>query len=160
MVSRRHWAGWEWSEVVTKGRRTGWLVVVYSYINLLKSLYFLNFFDFLEFPKIPCFLLIFLIFLIFRIFLHFLNFPDFLDFLDFPDLFEFRRISWFPRIFLNFHEFLAFLFSGSWLDLLGLPLVRSDPFWKNQKRILGDFEGFLQYFEFCSMKEESWDKNK
>jgi hypothetical protein len=69
MVTRRHWAEWECREVVTKGRHTEWLVVMYSYINVLKCLYFLNYFDFLEFAKthgIP------------------LNSWNFLKFLEFP----------------------------------------------------------------------------
>ncbi len=114
MLTRGQWAEWRCPKVVTKGRRTGWLVVTYSYINLLKSLYFLYFFDFLE---LSCIFLNFLKFLDFSwISSNFLTFQEFScismnfqKFLNFPKIY---------KIFLNFQEFLDFLFSGSWLDLL------------------------------------------
>jgi hypothetical protein len=80
-VTRRHWAEREYPKVVTKGRRTEWLVVMYSYINVSKSLYFLNYFDFLELSCISS------------------NFLKSLDFYWF---------CWFFSIFLNFLIFLDF----------------------------------------------------
>jgi hypothetical protein len=47
------------------------------------------------------------------------------DFMDSTLTLGFSGISKIFLIFLNFHEFLDFLFSRSWLDPLGPSLVRS-----------------------------------
>ncbi len=113
---------WACPEVVSKAHRTGQLVVMYRYINILKFLYLLNFYDFLELYCIsPNFqnsldILGFSWFSWFSsnipIFTNFLAFPwifkIFLVFLEFPEFHEFSCISmnfpWFSKILLNSSE--------------------------------------------------------